>query len=85
METKTMQTEWYEASTGNHQGLIVETKTERNIAVTYDKNDTAFIVTACNAHEELIQACSLGLELEGLSPFMQKTFKEALAKAGVKV
>lgn len=47
---------WYESSTGNHQGLIVEEETGRSIAVTYDKADAALIVISHNAHESLIAA-----------------------------
>lgn len=39
METKV----WYEAKTGNHQGLIIDEKTGRNIAVAYDKADAPLI------------------------------------------
>jgi len=45
---------WYEASTGNHQGLIVEEETGRSIAVVYDKADTARIITAANNHASLV-------------------------------
>jgi hypothetical protein len=37
---------WYVASTGNHQGLVIEEKTGRNIAVTYDKADAPLIAAA---------------------------------------
>jgi hypothetical protein len=37
---------WYVANTGNHQGLIVEEITGKNIAVCYDKKDTAIIAAA---------------------------------------
>lgn len=37
---------WYEASTGNHQGLIVEEGSGRNIAVAYDKADAPLIAAA---------------------------------------
>lgn len=44
MKTSTLN--WYEASTGNHQGLVVEEKTGRNIAVAYDKADAPLIAAA---------------------------------------
>lgn len=49
-------TTWYEANTGNHQGLIVEEKTGRNIAVTYDKADAARIVRDHNSHDVVLDA-----------------------------
>ena len=43
--TKTKR-QWYEASTGNHQGLIIEEDTGENIAVSYDKADARLIAAA---------------------------------------
>jgi hypothetical protein len=37
---------WYEAKTGNHQGLVVEETTGRDVAVAYDKADAALIAAA---------------------------------------
>ena len=37
---------WYEASTGNHQGLVSEEGTGRDVAVTYDKADAALVAAA---------------------------------------
>jgi hypothetical protein len=45
---------WYESSTGNHQGLIVEEETGRNIAVTFDKADAPVITRAVNNHAQLV-------------------------------
>ena len=46
--------QWHEAKMGNDfQGLIVN-ETGRNIAVTYDKSDAAFIVRAVNSYKELL-------------------------------
>ena len=46
---------WYEAKMGNgHQGLIVDEATGETIAVTYRKENAAFIVKACNLHDELV-------------------------------
>jgi hypothetical protein len=50
-------TPWYEAKTGNHQGLIISEATGENVAVTYDKRDTGPIVRAVNCHEDLLAAC----------------------------
>ena len=48
---------WYEAKMGNdHQGLIVDEATGETIAVTYKKENAAFIVKACNLHDELVDA-----------------------------
>jgi hypothetical protein len=44
----------YEAKTGNHQGLIIEEETGRNVAVTYDKADAPTIVHAVNSYEDLL-------------------------------
>jgi len=46
---------WYEAKTGNHQGLIIDEKTGDNIAVTYDKENAAVIVRAVNAYAPLVE------------------------------
>ena len=37
---------WHVASTGNHQGLVVEEATGRNVAVTYDKADAPLVSAA---------------------------------------
>jgi hypothetical protein len=39
-------TTWYEAKTGNHQGLVIEEATGRNVAVAYDKADAPLIAAA---------------------------------------
>ena len=44
---------WYEAKTGNHQGLIVSEKDGRNIAVAYDKKDAPLIAAAPKLLEAL--------------------------------
>lgn len=44
---------WYEANTGNHQGLIIDENTGENIAVTYTKNHTALIAAAPELYERL--------------------------------
>jgi hypothetical protein len=46
---------WYEAKTGNHQGLIIEEGTGRNIAVAYDKSDAPLIAAAPAMLEALEQ------------------------------
>ena len=47
---------WYEAKTGNHQGLVISEQTGANIAVTYDATDAPFIVRACNSYDDLLAA-----------------------------
>jgi len=57
LENKPMKTEtkhtWHAASTGNHQGLVIEETTGRNVAVTYDKADAPLIASAPAMAEEL--------------------------------
>ena len=43
----------------DHQGLIVDEVTGENIAVTYKKENAAFIVKACNLHDEIVEACQM--------------------------
>ncbi len=47
---------WYVASTGNHQGLIVEENTGKNIAVSYEK-DNANLLAAAPELLEALQNC----------------------------
>lgn len=59
MDAHTPTREWYESNTGNHQGLIIEYGSGKNIAITYDKADAAFIVRAVNrdhVFDELVAA-----------------------------
>lgn len=37
---------WYEAGTGNHQGLVISEATSANVAVAYDKKDACLIAAA---------------------------------------
>ena len=61
---------WYEGKTGNHQGLIIEEDTGKNIAVSYDKADAALI----SATPELLEACIFARECaEGPIPGMTLT------------
>jgi hypothetical protein len=43
---------WYQANTGNHQGLIISEATGANIAVVYDKKDAPLVAAA----PELLEA-----------------------------
>ena len=45
-ESEVLRRWWTVAKTGNHQGLIVEGNTGRNIAVSYDKADAPLIAAA---------------------------------------
>jgi hypothetical protein len=44
---------WYVANTGNHQGLVIDQDTGRNIAVAYDKEDAPLLAAA----PDLLAAC----------------------------
>lgn len=44
---------WYTAETGNHQGLVIEEATGRNVAVAYDKADAPLIAAAAAMLAEL--------------------------------
>lgn len=45
-ESKHISRAWHETSTGNHQGLIIDEETGKNIAVCYDKADAPLIAAA---------------------------------------
>lgn len=44
---------WYEAKTGNHQGLIVDEATGENIAVSYEKENARLIAAAPRMYDAL--------------------------------
>lgn len=46
---------WYEAKTGNHQGLIVSEANGANVAVTYDKADALLIAAAPELLDEAMK------------------------------
>jgi hypothetical protein len=61
--SETMNTQskkWYVASTGNHQGLIIDETDGRNVATAYDKADAPLIAAAPELLEAL-QACLEGV------------------------
>lgn len=68
--------QWYEAKTGNHQGLVVEEGTGNNIAVTYDKTDACLIA----ASPELLFACENALE-DPDDDHAIRVIEDAIAKA----
>ena len=61
---------WYEASTGNHQGLIIDEDTGDNIAVSYDKTNAKLI----SAAPEMLEACELALGILHMDSDMEKDF-----------
>jgi hypothetical protein len=49
--------EWYDTVTaGGHQGLIIDERTGRTVAATYDKDDAPLITAAVSSHAEMIAA-----------------------------
>ena len=71
---------WYEGKTGNHQGLIIEEETGKNIAVAYDKADAALIAAAPEMLEALIeveQAFHSGEFLAGTWEVIRSTLTNA--------
>ena len=53
MKEKTTPGPWYEASTGNHQRLIISEVDGSNVAVVYDNKDAAIIAAA----PDLLRVC----------------------------
>ncbi len=67
-------TNWYESSTGNHQGLIINEVTGENIAVSYDKKHAALIAAA----PELLDALRV-LVNQPDTHTIEQAFKQARA------
>ena len=44
---------WYEAGTGNQQGLVISEATSANVALAYDKKDAALIAASPELLAEL--------------------------------
>ena len=66
---KQTQAAWYEASTGNHQGLIINEQTGANIAVAYDKQDARLIAAApdlLDALQQVLTASEDGGDMEDI-------------------
>lgn len=68
---------WYEASTGNHQGLVISEKNGRNVAVCYDKADAPLIATG----PELLEAAKAMLDADPSSRVAQAKAAAALYQA----
>lgn len=52
-------TEWYAASTGNHQGLVCDRADGRNVAVTYDSADAPLVAAAPRLRQALSDMCEM--------------------------
>ena len=59
MKTTTENKQWHSSGTGNHQGLIIDSKTGYNIAVSYDREDAPLIAAA----PDLLSACESALKV----------------------
>ena len=71
---------WYEAKMGNdHQGLVIDEETGRNVAVAYDKADAPLLAAA----PELLAAAQEALDYIGTSSngATQDQLRAAIAKA----
>lgn len=76
---------WYEASTGNHQGLVISEATSANVAVAYDSKDARLIAAA----PDLLRAClaASAYLVEPRSAYFEnraeaeRIIREAIAKA----
>lgn len=56
-------TSWYGANVSGDQGLVIDEKTGRNIAVVYDKKDTQLIASAPETAAERDQLKEVNAEL----------------------
>ena len=66
---------WYQANTSNDQGLIVEEKTGRNVAVSYKQEDAALL----SAAPDLLEACKL-FDHVGLRGMVANMWGEPVSK-----
>ena len=54
-----MGAKWYECSTSNHQGLVADEVTGKNIAVVYDKEYAGLIAAAPDAVRKLVELADI--------------------------
>jgi len=75
--------EWYTASMGNHQGLIVDMTTGNNIAVAYDKANAPLIAAAPELLETLEAIVNILEQLECgiVTDRLERKAREAIAQA----
>jgi hypothetical protein len=66
---------WYTSGTGNHQGLVISEATGDNVAVTYNGDADAKLISA--AHE-LLEVAELTLKLMASIPRRLGSFEEHL-------
>jgi hypothetical protein len=71
----------YEAKTGNHQGLIIEEETGRNVAVTYDKADAPPIIRAVNSYKALKEALEAMIGMETTQGVTDDEYFEVMDQA----
>ncbi len=76
---------WYVASTGNHQGLIIDEETGENIAVCYDKADAPLLAVAPELLEVLRECADFMGSVAGTEK-VSDSFKASLqnARAAIK-
>jgi hypothetical protein len=72
MGGKVNKMKWYEAETGNHQGLIIDEETGENIAIAYDKANARLIASGPELLEALKTAQVRIFMLEGASDEYEK-------------
>ena len=75
---------WYVASTGDHQGLVIDEATGRNVAITYDKADAPPIAAAPdlrNALADMIEMATHHAMPEDERLIILRAARTALAKA----
>jgi hypothetical protein len=59
MATSNEKRAWHAVSTGNHQGLVIDSNTGRNVAVTYKAED-ATIVAAAPRMFDVLETIAMG-------------------------
>lgn len=77
METQHTPGPWYEAGTGDHQGLIIS-EANASVAVTYDKKDARLIAAAPDLLDALCMALPFVEDHEGSEIYKPKAVPDAL-------